>query len=73
MSGNKHFKAVKAHFGPKYDSDKDLPEAERRRIERLSGDAADKAREEAWKKQGLFPRLKSSLKAVYHGDKAEKK
>jgi hypothetical protein len=63
-------KKLQSYYDPKYDSDEELDENTRKKIEDSSSPMeADKVREEAWGKQDTYPKLKRLVKGAWYGDK----
>jgi len=60
------------YFGNQYDSDEDLDEETRKKIQNQGPIAAEKTRNEAWDKADMYPKLKRFLKGVWYGDKRKK-
>lgn len=64
-------KDIENTFGPQYDSDKDLTDAERSKIRNSSNPS--KTREKTWEKKGVWDKTKKMLKSGWYGDKQKKK
>lgn len=65
-------KELANYFGPQYDSDEDLPEDTRKKLQDQGPVAAEETRQAAWEKQDMYPKLKRSLKGAWYGDKRKK-
>lgn len=62
-------KSAKDAVGAQYDSDEDLDEATRRKIQAASPTNAQKLRDEAWDKAGTYSKTMRVLKGAWSGDK----
>lgn len=58
---------------PSYDSDKELPEDVQKKLGGSDSTAANKMREEAWDKAGVYPKLKRFMGDAWAGDIRKKK
>lgn len=66
MSNDK-IRKMAEYFQPQYDSDEDLDDETRKKIQ----DSADpnKVRNAAWDKADMYPKLKRMVKSGWYGDK----
>lgn len=55
--------------GPQYDSDEDLDEETRKKIKESGPSTAQKIRDEAWDKAGMYSKTMKVLKGAWSGDK----
>lgn len=65
---NDRYKAVADWAKGRYDSDEDLPDEERKKIQEAPLTKQYKIRGEAWEKQGMYPKLKRIVKGVWEKD-----
>lgn len=65
---NSKYKAIADYAKGRYDSDEDLPEDERKKIEEAPLTKQYKVRDAAWEKQGVYPKLKRMVKGAWKQD-----